>query len=62
LPNHEWVLRLAGVETPETAYARSGDLSIAYQVLGEGQLDLVYIPSDFNHPELDWEHEHSHPG
>jgi class 3 adenylate cyclase len=47
------------VETPETAYAHSGDLSIAYQVLGEGPLDLVYIPSDFNHLELDWEHEHS---
>jgi len=59
LRNHEWALRLAGVETPETAYARSGDLSIAYQVLGEGQLDLVYIQSDFNHLELDWEHEHS---
>ena len=25
---------------PETKYARSGDISIAYQVMGEGRLDL----------------------
>ena len=47
------------METPETAYARSGDLSIAYQVLGAGPPDLVYISADFNHVELDWEEEHS---
>jgi len=47
------------VNSAETAYARSGDLSIAYQVLGEGPTDLVYIQSDFNHLELDWEHEQS---
>lgn len=47
------------MEAPETAYARSGDLSIAYQVLGEGPTDLVYIQSGFNHVELDWEEEHS---
>ena len=56
LPNHESTLRLEGVQA-ETAYARSGDLSIAYQVLGEGPPDLVYISSDFNHVELDWENE-----
>ncbi|PWU18261.1 MAG: adenylate/guanylate cyclase domain-containing protein [Candidatus Rokuibacteriota bacterium] len=47
------------METPETAYARSGDLSIAYQVLGQGPPDLVYISGGFNHIELDWEEEHS---
>ena len=47
------------VELVETAYARSGDLSIAYQVLGEGPPDLVYISGGFNHLELDWEHEPS---
>ena len=30
---------------PETQYAMSGDVHIAYQVVGEGQLDLVWIPS-----------------
>jgi pimeloyl-ACP methyl ester carboxylesterase len=45
------------VETPDTAYARSGDLKIAYQALGAGPPDLVYISSGFNHVELDWENE-----
>ena len=26
-------------------YARSGGVSIAYQVIGEGEVDLVYVPS-----------------
>jgi class 3 adenylate cyclase len=43
------------VEAPETRYARSGDLSIAYQVVGEGPPDLVYIPVGFHHVELTWE-------
>ena len=40
------------VELPETHYARSGDLSIAYQVIGKGPPDLIYIPSGFHHVEL----------
>jgi hypothetical protein len=32
------------VEAPEVRYARNGDVNIAYQVVGEGQLDLLYIP------------------
>jgi hypothetical protein len=31
-----------GVELPEVEYARSGDLSIAYQVVGDGPVDPVY--------------------
>jgi hypothetical protein len=27
---------------PDTRYARSGEVRIAYQVLGKGPLDLVY--------------------
>jgi class 3 adenylate cyclase len=45
------------VGSAETAYARSGDLSIAYQVLGKGPPDLVYISAEFNHVELDWENK-----
>lgn len=37
-------------------YARSGDVSIAYQVSGEGPLDVVLVPGFFSHLELDWEH------
>jgi class 3 adenylate cyclase/pimeloyl-ACP methyl ester carboxylesterase len=29
---------------PETRYARTGGIAIAYQVVGEGELDLVYVP------------------
>jgi len=30
---------------PETRYARAGDGYIGYQVIGDGTLDLVFIPS-----------------
>lgn len=40
--------------TPETRYARSGDVSIAYQVVGGGPFDLVYIPGFVSHVELTW--------
>jgi class 3 adenylate cyclase/pimeloyl-ACP methyl ester carboxylesterase len=29
---------------PETRYARTGGIAIAYQVVGDGELDLVYVP------------------
>jgi class 3 adenylate cyclase len=40
---------------PRTRYARSGDLHIAYQVLGEGELDLVCVPGFVSHVEVMWE-------
>jgi class 3 adenylate cyclase len=43
------------MEPPETQYARSGDVNIAYQVVGEGALDLVYISPLTSHVELLWE-------
>jgi class 3 adenylate cyclase len=45
----------AGVETPETRYAQSGDLSIAYQVAGEGELDLVFVPGFISNADLSWQ-------
>jgi pimeloyl-ACP methyl ester carboxylesterase len=39
---------------PETRYARSGDVSIAYQVTGEGPFDIVFIPPFLTHAELLW--------
>jgi pimeloyl-ACP methyl ester carboxylesterase len=39
---------------PQTRYARSGDCSIAYQVLGSGLLDLVYVPGFVSNVELGW--------
>ncbi len=40
--------------TPETHYARSGDTSIAYQVFGDGPLDLVLTPGFVSHLDLNW--------
>ena len=41
---------------PETRYAKSGGVSIAYQVVGDGPLDLVYVPGWVSHVELGWEY------
>ena len=37
---------------PETHYAQSGDVSIAYQVMGEGPTDLVLVPGFISHIEF----------
>jgi class 3 adenylate cyclase len=36
-------------------YAQSGDVSIAYQVTGDGPFDLVLVPGFVSHLEYDWE-------
>jgi class 3 adenylate cyclase len=36
-------------------YAQSGDVSIAYQVTGDGPFDLVLVPGFTSHLEFDWE-------
>jgi class 3 adenylate cyclase len=43
------------VDVPEPRYARSGDLKIAYQVVGDGPLDVVMVPTNFSNIELLWE-------
>jgi pimeloyl-ACP methyl ester carboxylesterase len=40
---------------PTTRYAKHGDVYLAYQVLGQGPLDLVLIESWVHHVELFWE-------
>jgi pimeloyl-ACP methyl ester carboxylesterase len=40
---------------PETRYTKSGDLNIAYQVVGDGPPDLVYVPGWISNIELMWE-------
>jgi pimeloyl-ACP methyl ester carboxylesterase/class 3 adenylate cyclase len=41
---------------PETRYAATADgLNIAYQVVGDGAVDLVYVPGFVSHIELSWE-------
>ena len=38
-----------------TKYAKSGHLSIAYQVVGDGPVDLVFAPWWWNNLEIQWE-------
>jgi class 3 adenylate cyclase len=40
---------------PETRYAKSGDVSIAYQVVGDGPLDLVVVPGWISNVDFAWE-------
>ncbi|MBA2384933.1 MAG: adenylate/guanylate cyclase domain-containing protein [Actinobacteria bacterium] len=43
------------MDIPQTRYARSGDVNIAYQVVGDGPLDLVLVPGFVSHLDIDWE-------
>ncbi len=38
-----------------TRYAKSGGVNIAYQVVGDGSLDLVFVPGWMSHLEMAWE-------
>lgn len=42
-------------DRPTTRYARSGDVSIAYQVVGDGPADLVFVPGAVSHVDLIWD-------
>jgi class 3 adenylate cyclase len=42
------------VDVPETHYAKSGDLHIAYQVIGDGAVDLVHVPGLLDTLEIAW--------
>ncbi len=48
-------MRHAHAVTPETRYAKSGDVHIAYQVIGDGPVDLVFVPGWTTHVELAWD-------
>ena len=40
---------------PNTNYAKSGSIQIAYQITGSGQIDIVYAPGTASHLDFDWE-------
>ena len=53
------VIDVPAIETalprpPETMYARSGDVNIAYQVIGDAPLDLVFVMGWVSHMEYFW--------
>lgn len=41
--------------SPETKYARTGDVHVAYQIVGEGPPDLVLVSTWFSHVEARWD-------
>lgn len=43
------------MRAPETHYAKSGDVNIAYQVVGDGPRDLVLVPGFVSHLDNDWD-------
>ena len=43
------------MQTPVTNYASSGDVNIAYQVVGEGDFDVVFIPGAVSNVDLIWD-------
>jgi class 3 adenylate cyclase len=40
---------------PETRYVKSGDVNIAFQVVGHGPIDLVYVPAFVSNIEMTWD-------
>lgn len=50
------MLQSAGViEAPEVRYVRNGGVSLAYQVVGDGPIDLIEVAGMFTHLEAKWE-------
>ena len=40
---------------PDTRYARCGNLHIAYQIIGDGPIDLVFVPGVISHLDHQWD-------
>jgi pimeloyl-ACP methyl ester carboxylesterase/DNA-binding winged helix-turn-helix (wHTH) protein/class 3 adenylate cyclase len=43
---------------PETHYVQNGDVNIAYQTIGKGDLDIVFVMGWVSHLEYFWEEPH----
>jgi class 3 adenylate cyclase len=43
------------VEPPQTRYAWNGNVALAYQVIGEGPVDLLYLQGACSHVDMNWE-------
>jgi pimeloyl-ACP methyl ester carboxylesterase/DNA-binding CsgD family transcriptional regulator len=46
---------MATFTLPEVRFAKNGDVSLAYQVVGEGEIDLVFVPGFISHALAGWE-------
>ena len=49
---------MSSFRPPITHYARNGDLSLAYQTLGDGPIDLIFVPGMITHVEFLHEFPH----
>jgi hypothetical protein len=58
LPRHPGRARIS-VKAPETRYAWNGDVALAYQVVGEGPVDLLYYEGWASNIDLAWESPYS---
>jgi class 3 adenylate cyclase len=47
--------RIGTVESTETRYAWNGGVALAYQVIGEGPIDLLYLQGRCSHVDMNWE-------
>ncbi|CAN5801617.1 adenylate/guanylate cyclase domain-containing protein [soil metagenome] len=47
------------MERPDTRYAKSGSVNIAYQMVGDGPVDLVLVTGFVSHLDLDWDEPRS---
>jgi len=52
---HDVHVRGHSVKPPQTRYAKSGEIRIAYQVVGQGPLDIVFVPGFISNLEVHWE-------
>jgi hypothetical protein len=43
------------MDRPETRFAWNGDVSLAYQVCGDGPTDLVYLQGYCSNVDMNWE-------
>src|SRR5438445_7155184 len=48
-------LETTDMERPQTRYAKSGDVNVAYQVIGDGPFDLIFAPGFVSNLEYGWE-------
>ncbi len=52
LPLHDTI---EGMDRPDTRFAWNGDVSLAYQVCGEGPADLIYLQGYCSNVDVNWE-------
>jgi len=53
--DRQTVVRHGASPIPQTRYTRAGDVTVAYQVCGDGPVDLVYVPGWVTHLEYGWQ-------